>query len=66
MPSFRKWCREDGTHVVWNRILGPQRGCYFLVMHQELSGSQALDWDVVNEVVLVGDMQTRARTTRAN
>jgi enoyl-CoA hydratase/carnithine racemase len=50
----------DGAHVVWPHLLGPNRGRYFLIMGQEISAAQALDWGVVSEVVSQDKLMPRA------
>lgn len=41
----------DGVHIVWQELLGINRGRYFLMTGQVLSAQQALDLGVVNEVL---------------
>ncbi|AMN46212.1 crotonase [Steroidobacter denitrificans] len=41
----------DGVHIVWQELLGTNRGRYFLLTGQVLDARQALDWGVVNEVL---------------
>jgi enoyl-CoA hydratase/carnithine racemase len=41
----------DGVHIVWPRLLGPNRGRYFLLTQQELSAVEALELGVVSEVM---------------
>lgn len=41
----------DGAHVVWTHLLGPNRGRYFLLMGQEISAQQALEYGIVGEVL---------------
>lgn len=50
----------DGAHVVWTHLLGPNRGRYFLLMGQELSATQALDYGVVGEVLPQDEVLGRA------
>jgi enoyl-CoA hydratase/carnithine racemase len=50
----------DGAHVVWPHLLGPNRGRYFLIMGQELSAAQALDWGAVSEVLPADQVLARA------
>lgn len=41
----------DGVHIVWQELLGTNRGRYFLLTGQVLDARQALEWGVVNEVL---------------
>jgi enoyl-CoA hydratase/carnithine racemase len=41
-------------------LLGPNRGRYFLIMGQELSAAQALNWGAVSEVVAADQVLARA------
>lgn len=41
----------DGAGVVWQHLLGPNRGRYFLLMGETLTAHQALELGVVGEVV---------------
>jgi len=50
----------DGTHVVWNHLLGPNRGRYFLMTGQELDARTALDYGVVNELLPPARLLERA------
>jgi enoyl-CoA hydratase/carnithine racemase len=50
----------DGVHIVWPRLLGPNRGRYFLLTGQELSAHEALALGVVSEVVPPRDLRDRA------
>lgn len=50
----------DGAHIVWQEILGTNRGRYFLLTGQEISAAQALELGVVNEVLSPGDLMPRA------
>lgn len=50
-PHFRLGTvPSDGVHVVWQALLGPNRGRYFLLTGQKLSAAEALGLGVVNEV----------------
>ena len=51
----------DGVQIVWQELLGPNRGKYFLLTGQRLSAQEALDLGVVNEVVPRDQLMTRAR-----
>lgn len=51
-PHFRNnVVPGDGVHVVWQRLLGPNRGRYFLLTGQKLDAQEALRLGVVNEVL---------------
>ena len=50
----------DGAHIVWPHLLGPNRGRYFLIMGQELSAAQALEWGAVSEVLPADQVLDRA------
>lgn len=41
----------DGMQVVWPRVLGPQRGKYFLYTQQKITAQEALTLGVVAEVL---------------
>lgn len=51
----------DGVHIVWQELLGTNRGRYFLLTGQVLSAQQALDWGVVNEVLPKEQLLPRAK-----
>lgn len=51
----------DGVHVVWQKLLGMNRGRYFLLTGQELSAKDALDLGVVNEIMPAAEVLDRAR-----
>lgn len=44
----------DGVQVVWQRLLGPNRGRAFLLTGQRISATEALRLGVVSEVVTAG------------
>ncbi|HSV83238.1 MAG TPA: enoyl-CoA hydratase/isomerase family protein [Ramlibacter sp.] len=50
----------DGCHVVWNHVLGPNRGRYFLLTGQELDATTAREFGVVNEVLPAANLLPRA------
>ena len=50
----------DGTHVVWNYLLGPNRGRYFLMMGQELDAKTAFEYGAVSEVLPASRVLARA------
>jgi len=50
----------DGVHVVWTRLLGPNRGRYFLMTGQKLSAREALDLGVVGELLPADRLLERA------
>jgi enoyl-CoA hydratase/carnithine racemase len=56
----------DGVQTIYNEILGPVRARYFLLMGQELSAKQALEWGVVNEVLPREKLMDRAREIAHN
>ena len=51
----------DGVHIVWPLLLGPNRGRYFLLTGQEISAEEALQLDVVGEVLPADQLLPRAR-----
>jgi len=50
----------DGVQVVWPLLLGLNRGRYFLLTGEQLSAEEALDLDVVNEVMAKDELMPRA------
>jgi enoyl-CoA hydratase/carnithine racemase len=50
----------DGVHVLWQQLLGPNRGRYFLLTGQTLTAQEALDLGVVSEVVPSDQLLPRA------
>jgi enoyl-CoA hydratase/carnithine racemase len=50
----------DGVHVVWQALLGPNRGRYFLLTGQRLGAEEALRLGVVNEVLAPDTLLDRA------
>jgi enoyl-CoA hydratase/carnithine racemase len=50
----------DGVHVVWQHILGPNRGRYFLLTGQRISAQEALELGVVNELHPPEQLMARA------
>lgn len=50
----------DGCHVVWNRLLGPSRGHYFLLMEEVLTAARAHELGVVHELVDPEHLLSRA------
>jgi len=50
----------DGVHVVWQELLGSNRGRYFLLTGQKLSAQEALALGVVNEVLPPEKLMPRA------
>jgi enoyl-CoA hydratase/carnithine racemase len=50
----------DGVHLVWEALLGPNRGRYFLLTGEKLSAEKALALGVVNEVLPPQLLQNRA------
>ncbi|TML19443.1 MAG: enoyl-CoA hydratase/isomerase family protein [Actinobacteria bacterium] len=51
----------DGIHLVWQHLLGTNRGRYFLLTAQTLSARDALEFGVVNEVLPLAELLPRAR-----
>lgn len=45
----------DGVHVVWQEVLGSNRGRYFLLTGQEVLAAEAKDLGVVNEILPATD-----------
>jgi enoyl-CoA hydratase/carnithine racemase len=41
----------DGVHVIWQELLGPNRGRYFLLTGQRIDAYEALRLGIVNEVL---------------
>lgn len=50
----------DGVHVVWQELLGLNRGRYFLLTNQRLSATEALELGVVSEVLPPDQVLKRA------
>ena len=40
----------DGQHVLWPRLIGPNRARYLLLTGKKLSAQEALEWGAINEV----------------
>ena len=59
--SRAAWSAEMAFQIVWQELLGPNRGKYFLLTGQTLSAQEALELGVVNEVVPRDQLMTRAR-----
>jgi enoyl-CoA hydratase/carnithine racemase len=55
----------DGVHIVWQELLGSNRGRYFLLTGQKLSAREALALGVVNEVLAPDRLMPRARELAA-
>jgi enoyl-CoA hydratase/carnithine racemase len=51
----------DGVQVIWQRLLGPNRGRAFLLTAQKISAEDALGLGVVAEVVPADQLLPRAR-----
>jgi enoyl-CoA hydratase/carnithine racemase len=51
----------DGVQTVWQMLLGPNRGRYFLLTGQRLSAQEALRLGVVGEVLPLEQLMPRAR-----
>jgi enoyl-CoA hydratase/carnithine racemase len=50
----------DGTQIVWQNLIGPTRGKYFLFTGQIIDAQEALKLGVVNEVLPAADLLPRA------
>jgi len=51
LPHFpRGMVPGDGQHVIWNFVVGHNRGRYFLLTGMQLSAHQAREWGAVAEV----------------
>ncbi len=50
----------DGVHIIWQELLGSNRGRYFLLTGQTLSAQEALQLGVVNEVLAPDELMARA------
>jgi enoyl-CoA hydratase/carnithine racemase len=50
----------DGAHIIWQELLGVNRGRYFLLTGQILSAQQALELGLVNEVLPPEQLLPRA------
>ncbi len=50
----------DGVHVIWQHILGPTRGRYFLLTGQHIPAKEAKEVGIVNEVVPRAKLMDRA------
>jgi Enoyl-CoA hydratase/carnithine racemase len=50
----------DGVHIVWQELLGTNRGKYFLLTGQRIDAHEALRLGVVNEVMPLADLMPRA------
>lgn len=50
----------DGVHVVWQHILGPNRGRYFMLTGQIIPAKEALSLGIVGEVVPRDRLMPRA------
>jgi enoyl-CoA hydratase/carnithine racemase len=50
----------DGQHVIWNFLVGHNRGRYLLLTGKKLSAQQALEWGAVAEVLPKDQLLDRA------
>jgi enoyl-CoA hydratase/carnithine racemase len=50
----------DGVHIVWQELLGSNRGRYFLLTGQRIPAREALALGVVNEVLAPDQLMPRA------
>jgi enoyl-CoA hydratase/carnithine racemase len=51
----------DGGQVIWQQILGPTRGAYFLMTSEKLTVQKALAYGAVHEIVPADRLLPRAR-----
>jgi enoyl-CoA hydratase/carnithine racemase len=51
----------DGGQVIWQQILGPTRGAYFLMTSEKLTVQKALACGAVHEIVAAEQLLPRAR-----
>ena len=51
----------DGVHLLWQEVIGPVRGRYFILTRQELGAQTAKEWGAVNEIVPADKLLARAR-----
>jgi enoyl-CoA hydratase/carnithine racemase len=51
----------DGVNLLWQEVIGPIRGRYFILTGQELDVETAKQWGAVNEIVPAGKLLARAR-----
>ena len=51
----------DGVHLLWQEVIGPIRGRYFILTGQELNAQTAKEWGAVNEIVADDKLLPRAR-----
>lgn len=56
----------DGVQIVWQQVLGMNRGRYFLLTGQELNAREALALGVVSEVLPKDQLLDRARAIAAD
>ncbi|OBK63210.1 enoyl-CoA hydratase [Mycobacterium colombiense] len=50
----------DGQHVIWNFLVGHNRGRYLLLTGKKLSAAEALEWGAVAEVLPKDQLMDRA------
>jgi len=50
----------DGQHVIWPRLVGPNRARYMLLTGKKLGAQEALAWGAVNEVLPKDKLLDRA------
>lgn len=50
----------DGISQIWQHVLGPNRGRYFLLTGQQIDAQEAYDLGVVNEIVPLDQLLDRA------
>jgi enoyl-CoA hydratase/carnithine racemase len=50
----------DGVHVVWQNLLGPNRGRYFLLTGERIGAAEARQLGIVGEVLPAAELSARA------
>lgn len=61
LPHFpRGMVPGDGQHVIWEKLVGPNRARYMLLTGMKLPARQALEWGAVAEVLPKGELLDRA------
>lgn len=56
----------DGVQFVWQNLLGPNRGRYFLLTGQEIDAQEARNLGIVSEVLPQDQLMLRARAIAAD
>ncbi|MPZ25623.1 MAG: enoyl-CoA hydratase/isomerase family protein [Micromonosporaceae bacterium] len=55
----------DGVHIVWPRLIGPNRARHFLLTGRKIGAQEALDLGIVNEVLAAPEALPRAQAVAA-